>query len=334
MAKIITMFNHKGGVGKTTNAFHIAWTLVCAGKKVLLIDADSQCNLTGLVLGLNDFDDFYTNFPERNLLYAVKPAFDAMPIPIKPIEVVESAICPNLFLIPGHLDMSTYEVSLGMAHDISNSISALKNLPGALYNFITLQAEAITADYVLIDLNPSLSSINQNLFCISDYFIIPAAPDFFSRMSIKTLTKTLPKWVKWSRNAISVFSDSVYPWPDITPRLLCVIMQNYSMRKNQPTAMYQPIIDAFYSEVNNSLVPALELVGMIGNFNDQLKYIKAGVPDYQGLVAEMLKTGEPISPVYDVDNRFSGIVGNNYEANKGKFKQIYDDICTKIIEVV
>jgi chromosome partitioning protein len=48
MAKIISFFNHKGGVSKTTTAYHVAWMLSDKGYKVLMVDTDSQCNLTGL----------------------------------------------------------------------------------------------------------------------------------------------------------------------------------------------------------------------------------------------------------------------------------------------
>src|SRR5664279_3280047 len=53
MFKIISMFNHKGGVSKTTTTFNLAWMLASKGKRVLMVDADPQCNLTGIVLGLN-----------------------------------------------------------------------------------------------------------------------------------------------------------------------------------------------------------------------------------------------------------------------------------------
>jgi cellulose biosynthesis protein BcsQ len=62
MANRIALFNHKGGVSKTTTTFHIGWMLAAKGHRVVLVDADPQCNLTGLVLGLkgeNEFENFY-----------------------------------------------------------------------------------------------------------------------------------------------------------------------------------------------------------------------------------------------------------------------------------
>lgn len=56
VAKVISLFNHKGGVSKTTTVFHLGWKLAALGQRVLIIDADPQCNLTGLTLGLDDYE--------------------------------------------------------------------------------------------------------------------------------------------------------------------------------------------------------------------------------------------------------------------------------------
>ena len=49
----IVLFNHKGGVSKTTTTFNLGWMLASKGKKVILVDTDPQCNLTGMVLGFS-----------------------------------------------------------------------------------------------------------------------------------------------------------------------------------------------------------------------------------------------------------------------------------------
>ena len=56
--KIISLFNHKGGVSKTTTTFNMGWMLANLGYKVLIVDADPQCNLTALALGYSTTDDF------------------------------------------------------------------------------------------------------------------------------------------------------------------------------------------------------------------------------------------------------------------------------------
>lgn len=90
-SKVIAMFNHKGGVSKTTSAFNIGWNLANRKKRVLLVDGDSQCNLTGLILGDN-FTDYYTNeeTKKNNLYDGVQPAFAGGPNPITGLKCVQT----------------------------------------------------------------------------------------------------------------------------------------------------------------------------------------------------------------------------------------------------
>ena len=69
MVQKIALFNHKGGVSKTTTTFHLGWMLASKGKRVILADADPQCNLTGLVLGDDDdgYENWYNSENERNV---------------------------------------------------------------------------------------------------------------------------------------------------------------------------------------------------------------------------------------------------------------------------
>ena len=57
MAKVICLFNHKGGVSKTTTVFNLGWMLGALGKRIVMADFDPQCNLTGMVLGFQGIDD-------------------------------------------------------------------------------------------------------------------------------------------------------------------------------------------------------------------------------------------------------------------------------------
>ena len=85
----------------------------------------------------------------------------------------------NLFLLPGHIGLAEYEVTLGIAQELSGSLLTLRNLPGSLHYLIQATATAYKINIVIIDMSPSLSSVNQNLFSTSDYFIITRASRLF-----------------------------------------------------------------------------------------------------------------------------------------------------------
>src|SRR5437870_3236698 len=165
MHKRIGMFNHKGGVSKTTTTFHLGWKLASKGYRAILVDADPQCNLSGLILGFRgetDFENFYENEATGNIRSGLAPAFESQPRAIEPVECVPVQGCEGLFLLPGHIRLSEYEVTLGIAQELSGSIQTLQNLPGALSYLLDITAEKHSADFVLVDMNPSLSSLNQN----------------------------------------------------------------------------------------------------------------------------------------------------------------------------
>jgi predicted ATP-dependent serine protease len=86
MAKRLVLFNHKGGVSKTTTVYNVGWMLAEQGHRVLLVDADPQCNLSSLILG-DDFDEYYLNDATRlqNIKDGVAPAFTGKPMPIQPV---------------------------------------------------------------------------------------------------------------------------------------------------------------------------------------------------------------------------------------------------------
>ena len=107
-------------------------------------------------------------------------------------------------MVPGHVNLSEYEVTLGIAQELSGSLQALKNLPGAFRYFVQKIAVANGADYVLIDMSPSLGALNQNFLMTSDCFLVPTAPDYFSVMAIESLASILPKWIEWAKKQQSL----------------------------------------------------------------------------------------------------------------------------------
>ena len=145
MVKKIAMFNHKGGVSKTTTTFHLGWMLAAKGQRVLLADADPQCNLTGLVLGDDDsgngFEHWYEVEQDRNLKAGLAPAFDSLPRMMEPVDCYPIPQREGLFLLPGHIGLSEYEVTLGIAQELSASIQTLQNLPGAPSYLLDITAQ-------------------------------------------------------------------------------------------------------------------------------------------------------------------------------------------------
>jgi cellulose biosynthesis protein BcsQ len=266
MVHKIALFNHKGGVSKTTTTFNLGWMLATKGKKVIIVDADPQCNLTGMVLGFSTKEELEGLYKkEQNIKSGLAPVFESRPKPIEAVDCLPVEKCDGLFLLPGHVGFAEYEVTLGIAHELSGSIQALKNLPGSISDLLQKTADKFEADYILIDMSPSLSSINQNLLMTSDFFILPTIPDFFSVMAIDSLATILPKWYAWAQKAseMRILKEAAYPFPKVTPRLLGTIVQNYRIRNGEPAAAFQKWIDAIEEAVSARLVPSLRANSML-----------------------------------------------------------------------
>jgi cellulose biosynthesis protein BcsQ len=342
MTKKIALFNHKGGVSKTTTTFNLGWMLASKGKNVVLVDADPQCNLTGLVLGykgLTEFEQFYETETERNLRAGLAPAFESRPKPIEAVECIPVDGQESLFMLPGHIRLAEYEVTLGIAQELSGTIQTLQNLPGSISFLLDKTAEKFHADYVLIDMNPSLSSINQNLLMTSDFFIVPTSPDYFSVMAIDSLATVLPRWHAWADKAHSlpILKDASYPFPQITPKFLGIIVQKYRPRGKSPATGFQNWIDKIEDTVSSKLVPVLSKNGMMlpdHVYNDQgvgPGFCLATIPDFNTLIAKSQEAQTPVFALTPEQIGYTGPVLENTIKSRDNFKQIFSELAGKII---
>ena len=340
-AKIIVLFNHKGGVSKTTTTYHLGWKISTMGKRVLLVDGDPQCNLTSLLLN-DDFDDYYENSETKNnnIKDAVKMAFDGKPLPIKAIDCYAPVGNPNLFLIPGHMDLSEYDGPLSFALTSNNAISTLQNLPGAFYELVRLCAEKYNVDYVFIDMNPGLSSINQALFMMADGFIIPTNPDPFSVMAINTLTRVLPRWKSWAVQSRTMFSDSAYPLPESEMRFIGEIIQRFNLRNGKAARPYEAKITEIKREIETRLVPILNANGMTFDIEPLLSkgmlsdHCLAEIPEFGSLLQKAHAAAIPVYALNAETIAESGNVLDQMMSKRDLFDQIFTGIASIIMELL
>lgn len=268
MAKHICLFNHKGGVSKTTTTFNLGWMMAKLGKKVLLVDFDPQCNLTGMVLGYKGIEDLeaaYTASPPNNVKDGLAPAFESQPRQIVAAECIEVPGNDKLMLLPGHIGLSEYETTLGVAQELSGSLLPLRNLPGSIRFLMEQTASKYEVDYVLIDMSPSLGALNQNLLTTSDYFIVPLHPDYFSAMALSSLARALPRWQAWAITAsgIDVLANADYPFPTPHAKFIGAVIQKYRPRNGRPSQAFQKWIDQLKHGMQVGLIPALSNAGML-----------------------------------------------------------------------
>ncbi|MEN5365597.1 ParA family protein [Stenotrophomonas sp. TWI273] len=227
--KIVTVFNNKGGVGKTTLTYHLAHALGHLGKKVLLIDLDPQCNLTINALQVNqiegmwdaensyieDFQQARERDPSefavlvqqpRSIHFLLKPTEDGT------AELTNSpppvALAKDVHLIPGRLTLHKFEAKVGerfsgvyqgdpLAIRTSTRVRTIAHEYARIYGY----------DVVIFDTSPSLGALNRNLLSLADGFMIPCSPDLFSVYGIKNIGDALRGWRSQFESIFHFLSD-------------------------------------------------------------------------------------------------------------------------------
>ncbi len=345
MVQKIALFNHKGGVGKTTTTFNLGWMLAAKGKKVILVDTDPQCNLTAYALGATTEEDEARIEAIYNIRSNIKtglaPAFESQPKAIEAVDCIPLEGQEGLFLLPGHLALEEYEVTLAAAQELSRSIHSLKNLPGAISDLFDKTAAKFNADYLLIDMSPRLGAINQNLLMTSDFFLVPTTANFVSMIAIDSLSKILPKWYAWAKTASSlpILKTATYPFPEVNLKFLGTIVQNHRIFGGKETVAFQTQLEKVQQAVANKLVPILEKNNLLlpkeNYINEGIEehFTLAKIPNVNSLTALSQEHG---TPVYALTAKQLGYTGNALTHNQDKqreFEATFSDLADKIIQL-
>lgn len=227
--KTISIFNNKGGVGKTTLTYHLAHALAAMGRKTLIIDLDPQCNLT--ILGMDeevihsiwaaedayvaDFEKARRADPDalqgmlstpRSIHFLLKPTEDGVgDLPHLP---PPHELAPGLGLIPGRLTMHMYEdkISKLWSEAFQGDPQAVRTIT-KIRSIARSYADMHGYEFVVMDTSPSLGTLNKVVISTTDGFLIPCMPDMFSLYGIRNIGAALAVWKKQFHTMYSLLSD-------------------------------------------------------------------------------------------------------------------------------
>ncbi|RVJ44463.1 ParA family protein [Sinorhizobium meliloti] len=249
--RIISIFNNKGGVGKTTYMYHVAHLLAERGNNVLMVDCDSQCNLTAYSLADTDVRRAWStegNSIFRNIERVYQTVGDIRNR--APSKVLHAK--GELYIVPGDLRLSEFEDRLGDTWNSAKGGSepAIR-AQSAIHRYILWAAEKVDADVVLIDLGPNLGALNRAVLASSDYFLTPVAPDLFSIQGTENLGNKLVAWRRDWDQVRRDWNGSDLPIPSGRPTYLGYVIQQHNVRSS-PTGM-----TAGWSIYGNELMPAI-----------------------------------------------------------------------------
>ncbi len=256
----LALFNHKGGVGKTTLLFNIGMALAQSGRRVLFIDADAQANLTAAALPPLTVEEAYgKKLAISDVLRPLVEGSGDIGTP-QPVQIREKA-----WIIPGHIQLSDYEeiCPAGWTDALAGNPRGLR-VTTAPFRIALAASRAVQAEYAIFDLGPNVGAMNRNILLSCDGFVVPLAPDLFSLNALTSVGRRIELWVQeWRAITEAVERRKLeldFPLPMGRPSPLGYVSQQFSIYRQAPAEAYSRWLDqipaAYRTEVAGRLSSA------------------------------------------------------------------------------
>lgn len=242
---VLTFFNNKGGVGKTSLIYHLAWTFAEMGKTVLIADLDPQANLTAAFLDEDEIEELWEDpKPGSTIFRAVKPLAAVGDIAKPRLR----KIAPGLHLLPGDVELSGFEDTLSTEWPSSMGDTNLyrpMRILTAFWQVVQMGAKDVGADIILIDIGPNLGAINRSVLIATDFVVIPLGADLFSLQGLQNLGPTLRSWKSLWGKRVDNWNESNeagehtdFTLPRGAMKAIGYVCQQHGVRLDRPVKAY------------------------------------------------------------------------------------------------
>lgn len=317
---ILTFFNNKGGVGKTSLLYHLAWMFSDLGKRVIVTDIDPQSNLTAAFLDDDTIEKLWELGESGSTMYqAVKPLAgvgDIVPANLQ-------TITDNLFLIPGDVALSGYEDILAEQWPNSMGDTNLYRPMRILTSFWQVMQQAAKtkqADIILVDIGPNLGAINRSVLIATNYVVIPLGADLFSLQGLRNLGPTLRSWrASWKKrsdnwkSSVEAHEFSAFLLPDGAMHVVGYFTQQHSVRLDRPVKAYDKWINRMPASYRKWVLDFPEATEMTPD-NDP--YCLATIKHYRSLVPMAQEVRRPIFKLTAADGAIGSHAASVKDAEK------------------
>ncbi|MEF3062437.1 ParA family protein [Ralstonia solanacearum] len=327
MTTSLALFNHKGGVGKTTLTVNLARAFGQLGLNTLVVDADPQCNATAFYLSENEVDQLLSESvdpEEGGTIWSGIARYARSRGEVRGIEPYD--IGGRVFLLPGDVILGTFEDKLSSAwkSSFSRDESSI-DLMSAIYRSVDITAEEFDIDIILYDVGPSVGSLNRALLLGTDFFAVPVGCDLFSLRALSTLGQTLESWVRdWETvRDLAKSMDDVTLLPG-SPTFVGYMTQHFNIYRGRSSSAFETWEKKIAPRVIKNVVEPLQSVngGLAPNFGTK----KIGeVPAFHSLAPLSQAHGIPIGGLKGqegVNNGYSSKIGEADGLFRGMAKEL------------
>ena len=329
---LLTFFNNKGGVGKTSLVYHLAWMLSDLDYKVLVCDLDPQVNLTAHFLNEEDLESLWdgNNAGEnhgRTFMQCLRPLMGVGDLLLPKITVIND----NLSLIPGDLALAGAEDFLSAewprALQSDNLLRPFRVLT-AFYSIIQDGAQQMGAQIVLVDVGPNLGAINRSALIATDYIVVPLGADLFSLQGLRNLGPALDQWrQEWSKRR-KQWEDPKFLLPEGSMQPIGYVVQQHSVRLDRPVQAYDKWINRMPTEYAINLLNKRQGPYPSSPADDRENAL-ATLKHFRSLVPMAQEARKPIFHLKAADGAFGGHNSAAIDAGKD-FKKLANKVIDKI----
>ncbi len=310
---IVAFFNNKGGVGKTSLAYHLAWMFAARGHRVLAADLDPQANLSAAFLDEEHLEGLWANDgPRRTLAGPLAPLLEGTG-GLGDVHVED--IDERLGLIVGDLTLSAFEDELSSQWSAClDEKSRAFRIVSAMWQLIISAARRRGDDLVLIDVGPNLGALNRSALVASDHVVIPLAPDLFSLQGLRNLGPTLRRWRREWQDRIARNPDPYgLELPRGEMRPLGYVVLQHGVRLDRPVKAYGRWIEQIPSTYRRAV---LGQDGEIAPTPQQDPECLAMLRHYHSLIPMGQEARKPIFALKPAD----GAIGAHQQAVTAAFE--------------
>lgn len=309
----IAFFNNKGGVGKTSLVYHLAWMFGELGYKVLAADLDPQANLSIMAVGEERLEALWPDDDHPETVYgAIQPLFGGVG-DIGAAHVEE--IADRVGLLVGDLALARIEddLSTEWPRCLEGKERAFR-VTTAFWRVIKAAAERCSADLVLIDVGPNLGAINRAALISASHVVVPVAPDLFSLQGLKNLGPVLRSWRSTWKDSCQRSSLPNFPLPQGSMNPIGYVLMQHAERLGRPTKAYarwqERIPEVYREAVMGERFPDLKPSG-----RDPMQI--ARIKHYRSLMPLAMDARKPMFALKPAD----GAIG----AHQTNVRQCYED---------
>ncbi|HRD84898.1 MAG TPA: ParA family protein [Rubrivivax sp.] len=282
-APVLTFFNNKGGVGKTSLVLHLAWMLSEMGRRVVAIDLDPQANLTSAFLAEDALEALWepADGPasDRTIYQCLKPLTEMGDIAAPMTHAVHS----GLHLVPGDLSLARLEGLL--SQEWGNALGSAANarafrVSSGFWQVAQLAAAQHRADLVLADVGPSLGAINRAALIATDHVVVPLAADMYSLQGLRNLGPTLRDWRADWQQRVAGWKQPSFALPAGHMQPLGYVLMQHIERLSRPVAAYKKWADRIPGTYAESVLqqPLARVQPADGNCLARLKHYRSLAP--------------------------------------------------------